>query len=106
MRISDWISDVCSSDLQTDVAEASPESAPPPPAFAAATEPAPRVAPAAADAPLPFRRPRRNPAKRWTAIAASAAEIGRAACRERVCQYGSLSVVAGSVKKTIQCIKT
>src|SRR3546814_2831059 len=75
MRISDWISDVCSSDLQTDVAEASPESAPPPPAFAAATEPAPRVAPAAADAPLPFRRPRRNPAKRWTAIAASAAVL-------------------------------
>ena len=60
---------------QTDVAEASPEPAPPPPAFAAATEPAPRVAPAAADAPLPFRRPRRNPAKRWTAIAASAAVL-------------------------------
>jgi len=60
---------------QADVAEASPEPAPPPPAFAAATEPAPRVAPAAADAPLPFRRPRRNPAKRWTAIAASAAVL-------------------------------
>lgn len=55
-----------------DVAEPSPEPPPPPPAFAAATEPAPRVPPAA-EAPLPFRRPRRNPAKRWTAIAASAA---------------------------------
>ncbi|MFC3783522.1 putative Zn finger-like uncharacterized protein [Sphingopyxis italica] len=53
-----------------DVAETSPA---PPPAFAAAAEPAPRVTPTAADAPLPFRRPRRNPAKRWTAIAASAA---------------------------------
>ena len=57
-----------------DVAEPSPEPPPPPPAFAAATEPAPRVPPAA-EAPLPFRRPRRNPAKRWTAIAASAAVL-------------------------------
>ena len=56
-----------------DITETSPEPAPAPPAFAAAAEPAPRATPAAADAPLPFRRPRRNPAKRWTAIAASAA---------------------------------
>ena len=47
---------------------------PPPPAFAAA--PAPRPAPTIVDeAPLPFRRPRRNPAKRWTLIAASAAAL-------------------------------
>src|SRR3546814_11777767 len=26
-------------------------------------------------------------------------EIGRASCRERVCQYGYISVVAGSLKK-------
>src|SRR3546814_13085988 len=26
-------------------------------------------------------------------------QIGRASCRERVCQYGSISVVAGSLKK-------
>src|SRR3546814_12147129 len=26
-------------------------------------------------------------------------EIGRASCRERVCQYGEISVVAGSLKK-------
>jgi predicted Zn finger-like uncharacterized protein len=59
---------------QADAAEASPAPSPPPPAFAAAAEPAPRTAPAA-DAPLPFRRPRRNPAKRWTVIAASAAAL-------------------------------
>ena len=47
---------------------------PPPEAFAA--DPAPRAAPLAADeAPLPFRRPRRNPAKRWTLIAAGAAAL-------------------------------
>ncbi|HET6523216.1 zinc-ribbon domain-containing protein [Sphingopyxis sp.] len=59
----------------SEAAETSPAPAPAPPAFAAAAEPAPRVAPAAADAPLPFRRPRRNPAKRWTAIAATAAVL-------------------------------
>jgi len=47
---------------------------PPPEAFAA--EPPPRPAPFADnEAPLPFRRPRRNPAKRWTVIAASAAAL-------------------------------
>lgn len=57
------------------------EAAAPPPTFAASpVDPAPRPAPAAAnEAPLPFRRPRRNPAKRWTAIAASAAVLMLAA---------------------------
>ena len=59
----------------SDIPEAAPEPAPPPPAFAAAAEPTPRATPAASDAPLPFRRPRRNSAKRWTAIAASAAVL-------------------------------
>src|SRR5690606_36619994 len=57
------------------IPEAWPKPAPPPPAFAAAAEPTPRATLAAADAPLPFRRPRRNPAKRWTASAASAAVL-------------------------------
>src|SRR3546814_16211157 len=34
-------------------------------------------------------------------VARLMAEIGRASCRERVCQYASLSVVAGSLKKKI-----
>ena len=52
------------------------EAAVPPPAFAAApVDPAPRPILPADEAPLPFRRPRRNPAKRWTAIAASAAAL-------------------------------
>ncbi|ALH82599.1 zinc-ribbon domain-containing protein [Sphingopyxis macrogoltabida] len=53
------------------------EPAPPPPPEAFAAEPAPRpaAAVAASEAPLPFRRPRRNPAKRWTLIAASAAVL-------------------------------
>ena len=57
----------------SDFPEPDPTPAPAPPRFA--TEPAPRVTPAIDDAPLPFRRPRRNPAKRWTIIAASAAAL-------------------------------
>ncbi len=62
------------SDIPPSTPAAEPASSPPPQAFAA--EPSPRPA-AVADneAPLPFRRPRRNPAKRWTLIAASAAVL-------------------------------
>ncbi|MBB5704838.1 zinc-ribbon domain-containing protein [Sphingopyxis panaciterrulae] len=53
------------------------EPAPPPPppeAFAAPETTAQRPAPPLADdAPLPFRRPRRDPARRWTMVAAAAA---------------------------------
>lgn len=59
-------------------ADPAPPAPPPPPeAFAAAAaEPAPRPAPAPAkDAPLPFRRARRNPAKRWTILAGVAAAL-------------------------------
>ncbi|MDZ3831982.1 MAG: zinc-ribbon domain-containing protein [Sphingopyxis sp.] len=51
---------------------------PPPSAFSAAPDPQPRTASVAAEEkepPLPFRRPRRNPAKRWTAVAAVAAVL-------------------------------
>jgi predicted Zn finger-like uncharacterized protein len=61
----------------SDYPEPDPAPAPPPPRFA--TEPAPRAATVIDDAPLPFRRPRRNPAKRWTIIAASAAVLMLAA---------------------------
>lgn len=50
---------------------------PPPQAFAAPADPAPR--PDEGETPLPFRRARRNPAKRWTIIAASAATLMLAA---------------------------
>lgn len=56
-----------------------PEAAPPPPEAFAADPPTAAPAPAVGDAPLPFRRPRRNPAKRWTLIAASAAVLMLAA---------------------------
>ncbi|HWW56449.1 MAG TPA: zinc-ribbon domain-containing protein [Sphingopyxis sp.] len=57
----------------SDFPEPEPTPAPPPPRFA--TEPAPRATPVIDEAPLPFRRPRRNPAKRWTIVAAGAAAL-------------------------------
>lgn len=53
--------------------------APPPPPEAFAAPETPVMQPPAEDAPLPFRRPRRNPARRWTLIAASAALLMLAA---------------------------
>jgi predicted Zn finger-like uncharacterized protein len=57
--------------VEEPVAEAAP---PPPPEAFAMPEPQP-VLPPVTDAPLPFRRPRRNPAKRWTWIAGAAAAL-------------------------------
>ncbi|HEV2600258.1 zinc-ribbon domain-containing protein [Sphingopyxis sp.] len=59
----------------SDLPESAPTRAPAPAPRSFAAEPAPRVVPPTDDAPLPFRRPRRNPAKRWTAIAAAAAVL-------------------------------
>lgn len=59
-------------------AVADPAPPPPPETFAApaSAEPAPRPARTQVnDTPLPFRRARRNPAKRWTIIAAGAAAL-------------------------------
>jgi predicted Zn finger-like uncharacterized protein len=58
--------------------EPAAEAAPPPPEAFAAPE-TPVIQPPVDEAPLPFRRPRRNPARRWTLIAASAALLMLAA---------------------------
>src|SRR3546814_3410917 len=90
MRISDWSSDVCSSDLATPPLrpptpplppnEEPPPSPPPPPADTPATPPVDEAAPpppaeGVADAVPPPPEPEETK------------EIGRASCRERVCQY-------------------
>src|SRR3546814_12887245 len=76
MRISDWSSDVCSSDLSARWRRALARASPP-----------------RADRPARGRRCRAAAPRRRSA------EIGRASCRERVCQYVSISVVAVSLKK-------
>src|SRR3546814_18302944 len=98
MRISDWSSDVCSSDLaaadnledryrqQSDAARAAAQKA-----VQAAKDKAARDAEkrlAKVDSDLAGKM-----------AAAEADEIGRASCRERVCQYVLIAVGAESLKK-------
>src|SRR3546814_4807826 len=78
MRISDWSSDVCSSDL-VDIVR------PPGPGFERG-ELALRVAHREVQASHPFPRERAKPAG-IARLALRTEEIGRASCRERVCQY-------------------
>src|SRR3546814_17935917 len=77
MRISDWSSDVCSSDLHGEAVAAGMALA-----FAFSAEQGLCAAEDAARVAAHLRD-----------------EIGRASCRERVCQYVSISVVAVSLKK-------
>src|SRR3546814_11267092 len=87
MRISDWSSDVCSSDLETlysmdgDIAPVDDLAA------LARTEDAWLLIDEAHATGVFGPRGR------------GLAEIGRASCRERVCQYVSISVVAVTLKK-------
>src|SRR3546814_17345718 len=82
MRISDWSSDVCSSDLYT-------------------VELAPLQSYDAGQVRIVHQTPIRPP--RWIDICLASGEcsvagqkIGRASCRDRVCQYVYISVVAVS----------
>src|SRR3546814_17890053 len=84
LRISDWSSDVCSSDLSPDELGflAEPEDL---------RDLYRRLRFGAYD---PGARPRASSEPRGLR------QIGRAACRERVCQYVYISVVAVTLKKT------
>src|SRR3546814_13460676 len=123
MRISDWSSDVCSSDLRV----WDQDSAPLPAQHERYFDQSPDLhrLPAAdrrRPAPFPYRAQRRfvealkaaalrdgNRGDRTVEIEGQrehnnallmvAPEIGRASGRERVCQYVEIRVVAGSVKK-------
>src|SRR3546814_14616249 len=98
MRISDWSSDVCSSDLDVDAAVASAEEG-----FAVwsamgGTERG-RVL---HEAQRILRARNRELAELEVLDCGKPIqEIGRATCRERVCQYVLISVVAVELKKKI-----
>src|SRR3546814_14013912 len=85
MRISDWSSDVCSSDLSLN--------------------PGPKFGHPNADPTVYEHRTLKAAFRRLgSCISGKLAvqfrgKIGRASCRERVCQYVSISVVAVSLKK-------
>src|SRR3546814_12030230 len=101
MRISDWSSDVCSSDLLAGVGRVQRRLHPR------------RVR----QAQLPRKDHRQgtpgrpHPARELPQGGEGGGkdrlrQIGRASCRERVCQYVEISVVAGSFKKKKTKIKT
>src|SRR3546814_15213188 len=113
MRISDWSSDVCSSDLER---ECSPDSGQWqgglttwPGTCVLGRSPMTISAFRLGGAHFPQTPRRLSNRSRWppTRVAAGIAdggsasrrEIGRASCRERVCPYVSISVVAVSLKK-------
>src|SRR3546814_16466499 len=89
MRISDWSSDVCSSDL----------------AFAVERPVAIGTQVVAGEVAGDLAQPRQEAGRVLQALEVlpggeeGILEIGRASCRERVCQYVSISVVAVSLKK-------
>src|SRR3546814_18221612 len=103
MRISDWSSDVCSSDLTVAVSGHDAPTLPPHPRMMSdlgtsvgdggSDQPArPNVISTLVPPPSRAQSPKRPP---------PASELGRAPCRARVWPYVSLSVVAGHLKKTI-----
>src|SRR3546814_12769636 len=119
MRISDWSSDVCSSDLPAAAPAPAPRSPPPPTAMALRAA-APKCASAHRDAVAPASRQQGRPpsspgpqlskptlststlaSRRWR----TTSEIGRAACRERGGQYVWFSGVVGSCQKKIKSIQ-
>src|SRR3546814_12039733 len=110
MRISDWSSDVCSSDLlpltmlAIEITEpGGPEMLKPgnrPVPAPAADEVLVKVAFAGVNRPDVAQRSGGYPPPPGASdIPGLAIEIGRASCRERVCQYVEISVVAGTLKK-------
>src|SRR3546814_18420761 len=104
MRISDWSSDVCSSDLPASRASSSVDCASAPPVMARPATPA--------AASMARRRLIAIPAFIFLSLCrcrsrSSMAEVkenGRESCRERVCQNVKNQVVAVSVKKKEQHI--
>src|SRR3546814_17674496 len=106
MRISDWSSDVCSSDLRRKVVGIMIHVI---------------ALPGLARSPMPAAIVRDDPkafvceeerrsfpavrAKRPTMAGRYDREIGSASCRERVCQYVLISGVRGSLKKNRNIIK-
>src|SRR3546814_20600728 len=104
MRISDWSSDVCSSDLPSVTSKNPPPKSPPAPS--PANKSVPKSWPSTRTAlshsavkaiPTPVLDPVLFSLSAYLHI--DSFEIGRASCRERVCWYVEIAVVAVSLKK-------
>src|SRR3546814_19018763 len=97
MRISDWSSDVCSSDLPTlaDIVQEAAQTSPCQESSHAQSDLGSRQRPPEGLSPTP----RGGPACGRQAPRRRGRKIGRASCRERGSQYVKSSVVAVSLKK-------
>src|SRR3546814_14631809 len=95
LRISDWSSDVCSSDLAGGERERSTSGRCPRPPRRLRARPRRQFPGRVGEIGGHRRRARSGPVDRRT----TRREIGRASCRGRVCQYGLISVVAVYSKK-------
>src|SRR3546814_12185814 len=96
MRISDGSSDVCSSDLLS-CADAFCRPFPPCAGSRLAKLPS-FIATALGDLPIRAASDRTSQFDLWNCPKGHC-KLGRASCRERVCQYGLISVVAVSLTK-------
>src|SRR3546814_20831175 len=93
MRISDWSSDVCSSDLLTGIGLASKNRA------RCNGIKRSLIARAVVASPAIAAAQRSLMARGATFAVTEILQIGRASCRERVCQYVEISVDAVSIQK-------
>src|SRR3546814_17636826 len=91
MRISDWSSDVCSSDLVSSEERADTRLGRP-----SQTDRRNEFMPQKVRGVI--ARSKGAPVEMETVIIPDPGQIGRASCRERVCQYVSISVVAVALK--------
>src|SRR3546814_17924204 len=105
MRISDWSSDVCSSDLRNGTLAAEPRVVRQEGVDSSNGRYSRRVIDlgiAAFKGCSPLKLPQeyyQTSNGGWSNLNYHWPQIGRASCRERVCQYVSISVVAVSLKK-------
>src|SRR3546814_12724880 len=95
MRISDWSSDVCSSDLHSGNAPVVSKQ----PASRSKRQLHQSKALDLVTQSAQYAASRRE-IRRVGRRRGSAPQIGRASCRERVCSYVEISVVAGTLKNT------
>src|SRR3546814_16769852 len=99
MRISDWSSDVCSSDLMEKMVHLGKLPPQTMSQFYAVTGDEPGASALFDVGAVSNTMPVVDTVGYHEHPAIAAIEIGRASCRERVCQYVSISVVAVSLKK-------